>query len=1355
MGFQANIGGQKVAAFDFKKYLPFLKQFAKFGGAIALVVGVIWFIIAAVSGLTNQPQKIRITNITGSSATISWITSKKDAGQVIVSDDSKFNIWPFVLFGRDNKYYDDRDVVEAQSAALAKWIKKASKSVDATYAITGENAKEVYDYKVTKQGDYYVHHVTVFDLEESANYSFKVGNGWRFWNYESVNQDITQNDAPVATNFEFTTFNHPTSIPAPSPAYGKVFGMVRVDGQFLTEDESKDSVVFYRLLKKDGTQSNILSSVTNEQGGWTVDRSNWRNSDGNLVRFSPNADAAELWFNYQDVEPREKKVLLLGVDDEPAEGLLGNYEDTAKSNENLLMMASRFIRTGFNVYLADMGDLLSSTATSLEKVGFVEGVHAKVVLDDCKDKDFAKKYPDICGTPSNPGPQTKTCKCCDRNVTTNVNTNCSVACKSNGGENNCDAGEEKEEEKKDPPEVEKCVGGLLAGGCYIGSTPPDCYCKSSKTGLNVNCRTNPIQGCGTSCTPAGCAGSNENGAGLGSTYGDNKLCPATKAQCGADGACAKECFDDKPNVGMCCKKGNEYDWISASSNTADHCATYKGTGWAKDTSISSLANCVAPTSNKGTCCYSTDKTSTKWDASLTFACPSTHPQSSKTSQALCQPVIPTATQGTCCTSPSGLDQSWSPTASASCPTDWVKSIKTSQQCPNKVSETVGYGGVCCASPSSSTTFNKKWVARTAADKGKTDSVICGSSSIVVAATSVGACAGTMPAPICPAGAKCVNGLWDGSTCLITHDLVNGSCVAKKQGARCQLPGGDWGVVAVDQQGKSTCLTGRTKLCCQNALYGGEYQWMSSDSCLKSTSKHVYVPGVTGEAQCVALNDVNGVCCSQNGVTSWNSNTESCGTGKVETQDKAACDELIKSTNKVCCDVGGTRSLTLQSSCTGDISFDTASCGYCCTNSAGSSYSWGGTKCAGSTPLFATGVSQNECTSLQNSATDAQKALVCCLKGDKYSNMTVAACNDGGKSQGSVSSLNASCGVCCVKIESGVTNQFQKSTVKCSTRIDGFTTQSAAHSYDNCPSPSSNLLQKKNDSTFSLVPTVSAQSETEIVKSTDSNYVVSFIESGTYQIKTDKDEFSAFVVGDTETILFVESNNEPGFQAGEKLLDLSTSTIEVTKVNSAHKHNLKRGINIISFPYMPATEANKPLTAAAFLDSINKGSDIVQSITYFENGAWDGGLVTPGAGETVPSGRDFPLQFGKGYLVVANLDATIEVPGFDILDPIPLAFKSGWNLIGIHGYNTPYTAHSFANSITALGTVTADNVTKWDTAKGRYEGIQVSQNTLYGFDYPIQTDLGYFVRISEYKPTAADSLAIIWAPGTDEHGTEIK
>ena len=112
---------------------------------------------------------------------------------------------------------------------------------------------------------------------------------------------------------------------------------------------------------------------------------------------------------------------------------------------------------------------------------------------------------------------------------------------------------------------------------------------------------------------------------------------------------------------------------------------------------------------------------------------------------------------------------------------------------------------------------------------------------------------------------------------------------------------------------------------------------------------------------------------------------------------------------------------------------------------------------------------------------------------------------------------------------------------------------------------------------------------------------------------------------------------------------------------------------------------------------------------------------------------------------------MSIGGYDLKSSIPVNLSGGWNLVGIHGYTTAYTARTLIDSMSKIDGVTANNVTWWPTSKGMYEGLQVTGEQEYGFDFPISPTNGYFVRISSFKPEDSKCKSLLWNEGGTLNG----
>jgi hypothetical protein len=136
------------------------------------------------------------------------------------------------------------------------------------------------------------------------------------------------------------------------------------------------------------------------------------------------------------------------------------------------------------------------------------------------------------------------------------------------------------------------------------------------------------------------------------------------------------------------------------------------------------------------------------------------------------------------------------------------------------------------------------------------------------------------------------------------------------------------------------------------------------------------------------------------------------------------------------------------------------------------------------------------------------------------------------------------------------------------------------------------------------------------------------------------------------------------------------------------------------------------------------------LARFESGAFEVTSYRADAGGEV-SGDCFPVVPGRGYVVRSYVDKEVALSGFPLSEPAQVGLDSpGWHLIGVNGASDSYTALSLIDSMNDVDSVTVDNVTQWDHDSSRYEGLQKENEEVYGFDFPIEDKIGYFVRVSE-------------------------
>ncbi len=169
---------------------------------------------------SSDVRNILISNTSDHQATISYTTTIPTRGTMMVSANSKFPLLP--VFSKDLQKDD------------------------------GEN-------NTSKTGYYLTHHITVGNLAPSKKYNFRIFQGQK-----------------KVFEGTFFTGSTPPSFTSPNPVYGKV---VKSD----KKTPVVRAIVYFKVVK-DASSSALLSTLTNAEGGWSIDLANLR--DPNLRNLS-------------------------------------------------------------------------------------------------------------------------------------------------------------------------------------------------------------------------------------------------------------------------------------------------------------------------------------------------------------------------------------------------------------------------------------------------------------------------------------------------------------------------------------------------------------------------------------------------------------------------------------------------------------------------------------------------------------------------------------------------------------------------------------------------------------------------------------------------------------------------------------------------------------------------------------------------------------------------------------------------------------------------------------------------------------------------------------------------------------
>jgi len=242
---------------------------------IVLFAGVLYLFLLYITEKNVEVKDVRITNVTGTSATITWITDTPAKGTVIYSENNKW--FPIINNIGKKRAYDDRDIEEV----------------------------EYNKYELKQEGKYYVHHVTIRNLEPNKRYYFLISTGLK----------TTEYDYPSLETVEIVE-----ELVDPFPVYGRVLSM--------SGDISEEVIVYLWLVSQKG-KSQLLSTITSTSSGWSIDMGNilgeeldgMYDKDMAKVYIEANSgwDKKELWeVNLDMVQPVDDILLTNNITEKTA-----------------------------------------------------------------------------------------------------------------------------------------------------------------------------------------------------------------------------------------------------------------------------------------------------------------------------------------------------------------------------------------------------------------------------------------------------------------------------------------------------------------------------------------------------------------------------------------------------------------------------------------------------------------------------------------------------------------------------------------------------------------------------------------------------------------------------------------------------------------------------------------------------------------------------------------------------------------------------------------------------------------------------------------------------------------------------
>ena len=1330
-----------------------------------------------------RPYKVRVSNVTDSAFTVSWVTDEPMVGVVYYGDKDSFLPGPLSWLGK-KRAFDDRDVSDAQTECVSKFNKKVSKNRDENFTVdvSGFDCNEV---KVIKKGQYYTHHVTVPNLDADKEYYFRVGNGYiSFKEGKTKGVEYIEREMPAVGEFKQKTRETIKDISSPKPAYGTSYNVFySSDGQVGTK-KSFDSVIFLKTFKE-GTEYPLMSAVTNSDGGWSIDLSNVRDEDNNILamedtylEFIPQVDNAR---------PGASGTTKFESLSFPLNLMGNNVDDLKDSGKKEEVKGVRLLN-----------ELINKS--------YAANCHCKISSSVCIDmseslcEDQGGTCVSSCSTTPPPAQNWIKCWSFSNNKCIETSVNRSV----------CDGGGYFVSEvaccSKNPCGVDKtcysCVQGELKeratrGDCYSDESEKKLDCTATKTcywcangELKSRTLTTSTAECSTveSETPLECEETVacfcwENDCKNpivkdGKNCEDIEGCYPKKAACleNYQKSCCKVAGTGSSGTTCSCKFKDSCDDDEVESNKADCEACFKvirgeckngcrehhivntctESGENPETIVEKLSPFkkfvvnrsyaqgleemdgvlnVCPTGQA-----SCEDEGGAPDGSCFFRA-STITRGSDYNTIQFEAVIPSYGGGSGGTRPNCLN------FGGDIREGWVcylppKLGETQQECTSFTMAIGPEKGPIRCYPRYSCDFNAAYWT-TAADCGddfsSRDECRFLLNSIPFCDFNSSSDFDFVPteACVCPLGTA-------NSYRIIGPDSNLRNCGFQDYELdACWLP----------VPNEPRCSVYKRNMKYSDCLR--EFGNPSEVDCL-SNNGYICWEWDSAKNGCVpsSVNRELNMDCSGDGLFST---LRECNGGKYYIPlleegrcDEVSDDEMYSSSNSFatledCMDY-------VNSFLSSNVISSSQRCNsrYACncTEAQGGYVSPG--SCCGSTrytfsqtrnivPTLANTECRVDTTSNPN-ASNFCSMEECLIARQSVQFEAIGWLGDNRMVFYEDSYDQTSQKVCA-----------QASGGECSL----YELQDAVmEDLSPCDRSKCGIVDPDDDGSQGLVHRAYAQEESDV--QWDDNVVFYSPEDSVYQVVS-SDGVSRTILGGQATVFYYEGNGVEGYQPpvdpenpreGEDRI-VSGASLTISKVAELKKLSLKKGINLISFNLLPTLgTAEEKLTFKDFLQIANRDSKNVSRISVFRAGKWEGGATYDFTTKEVKGLAGEALSMGIGYIVVAEKDVEISVPGYAIESPVPVAFSSGWNLIGVHGHDTQYTAKSLINSVNSIEGLKANNVTYWPTSKGMYQGFQLSEGQEYGQDFPISKDLGYFVRINEIKE---DCRSIWWNPDGEGNG----
>jgi len=246
----------------------------------------------------------------------------------------------------------------------------------------------------------------------------------------------------------------------------------------------------------------------------------------------------------------------------------------------------------------------------------------------------------------------------------------------------------------------------------------------------------------------------------------------------------------------------------------------------------------------------------------------------------------------------------------------------------------------------------------------------------------------------------------------------------------------------------------------------------------------------------------------------------------------------------------------------------------------------------------------------------------------------------------------------------------------------------------------------------------------------------YVEPGIYQItdSTISTDTVTITTGYEKMLYFDDQNDNGVLDEGENFLTEDESanlTIELNKISEIEWYKLKTGWNLIGVNTLLDTPdgSNRTITASELAEIIAQNGGYISQIAKYDSSGfavYTTRFLTDDL-ENQSFGEDFKIFPGMGLFIKSYNEFEFFVSGKRVDGALEVDLNPGWNLVGI--YNSEKESYQALDVLKDMQSkeIPADIFTKWENS--RYYSVIYEDNTMYGNDFKVYPQVGYWIRIN--------------------------